>query len=119
MNVRQFLLTAVSISVLSGLLLDNASFAQEPGLFAEGADRVPKFDFREQPSKSNVKASRMSVSELRQTRALYRANQRVARIEHNLWMRREPLRPNWNAVPMMSSRYSNRRVIVPIYVRTR
>jgi hypothetical protein len=118
MNVRQFLLTTISISVLSGLLLDNTSFAQEAALFAEGADRVPMFDSRK-PSKSNVKASRMSVSELRQTRALYRANQRVARIEHNLWMRREPLRPNWNAVPMMSSRYSNRRVIVPVYIRTR
>jgi hypothetical protein len=119
MNVRHFLLTAISISVLSGLLLDNASFAQEAALFAEGADRVPMFDSLKQPSRSNVKASRMSISELRQTRALYRANQRVARIEHNLWMRREPLRPNWNAVPMMSSRYSSRRVIVPIYIRTR
>jgi hypothetical protein len=61
----------------------------------------------------------MSVSEIRQARAMYRANQRVARLEHNLWMGYEPLRPNWSSTPMMSSRYAPRRVYVPIYIRSR
>jgi hypothetical protein len=119
MNVRRFLLTAFSITALSGLLLGNASFAQEAAGFGDRADRIPLFDSLVRPRQSNVKESKMSISELRQARALYRANQRVARLEYNLWMRREPLRPNWSAVPMMNSRYSNRRVYVPIYIRTR
>ncbi len=70
-------------------------------------------------STSDVRSSRMSTAELRQARALYRAQQRVARLEYNLWMGYEPLRPNWNAVPMMSSRYTHRRLYVPVYVHTR
>ena len=69
-----------------------------------------------QPSDSSVRSSRMSTAELRQARALHRARQRTARLEYNLWMGYEPLRPNWNAVPMMTSRYSNRRIYVPMYV---
>ena len=75
---------------------------------------VPRFS--REPSDSNVRNSRMTAAELRQARALYRARQRTARLEYNLWMGYEPLRPNWNAVPMMTSRYSNRRIYVPMYV---
>ena len=81
------------------------------------ATAVPRFD--SQVSASSVQNSRMSTAELRQARALYRAQQRVARLEYNLWMGREPLRPNWNSVPMMSSRYTSQRVYVPVYVYTR
>ena len=78
---------------------------------------VPRFDSR--TPESSVQKSRMSTAELRQARALYRAQQRVARLEYNLWMGREPLRPNWNSVPMMSSRYTRQRVYVPVYLYTR
>ena len=86
-------------------------------------DRISIFESTEEvavhPSEMSVKRSRMSVAELRQARALYRANQRVARFEYNLWIGHEPLRPNWNAVPMMSSRYGNHRFYVPVYVYSR
>lgn len=71
--------------------------------------------FTEKASSSDVRKSKMTTAELRQARALYRSQQRVARLEHNLWMGYEPLRPNWNALPMMSSRYPNRRVYVPVF----
>ena len=61
----------------------------------------------------------MSVAQLRQARALYRANQRVARLEYNLWMGHEPLRPNWHALPMTSSRFAPPRLYVPVYYRSR
>ncbi len=92
----------------------------------DSIDRVHLFDSLEKPaaadsksvvSKSDVRKSKMSVAELRQARALYRSNQRVARLEYNLWMRYEPLRPNWNSIPMMSSRYTNRQLYVPVYIR--
>lgn len=91
---------------------------------ASGAQQVdssgnPVLRFDSRTSDSSVQTSRMSTAELRQARALYRAQQRVARLEYNLWMGREPLRPNWNSVPMMSSRYTSRRVYVPVYVYTR
>jgi hypothetical protein len=86
----------------------------EPAVTKPTAAAAPRFT--RQPSDSSVRSSRMSTAELRQARALYRAQQRTARLEYNLWMGYEPLRPNWNAVPMMSSRYSNRRIYVPMYV---
>ena len=128
MNVRRFLLIAASTALLSsGAVCSTSLFAQDPFAIDDDAgDRVHLFDSLEKPvaatdkstaSSSDVRKSRMSVAELRQARALYRANQRVARLEHNLWMRYEPLRPNWNSVPMMSSRYTNRQLYVPVYIR--
>jgi hypothetical protein len=74
----------------------------------------------ETDSSSDVRVkSGPSVAELRQARGLYRARQRMARLEYNLWMGHEPLRPSWNSVPMMSSRYTSRRIYVPVYVHTR
>ena len=59
-----------------------------------------------------------SAKELRQARALHRSQQREARLQHNLWNGYEPLRPNWNAIPMMASPYSYKRTIyVPVYIR--
>jgi hypothetical protein len=133
MNVRRLFLIAVSTTLLSGgVFCGTSAFAQD--LFPvddDLIDRVHLFDSLEQPaaadsklkaskpvaSNSDVRKSRMSVAELRQARALHRSNQRVARLEYNLWMGHEPLRPNWNSIPMMSSRYTPRRVYVPVYVR--
>lgn len=93
---------------------------------SEGIDRVGLFDSLEKPvtlsdeaSPSNVRTSQISVAELRQARALHQANQRRARLEYNLWMGIEPLRPRWNSLPMTSSRYPNHQLYVPVFVRTR
>ena len=128
MNVRRFLLIAASTTLLSsGVFCGASAFAQDPfSTDDDSMDRVHLFDSLEKPAAaasksvattSDVRKSRMSTAELRQARALYRSNQRVARLEYNLWMRYEPLRPNWNSVPMMSSRYTHRRLYVPVYIR--
>jgi hypothetical protein len=126
MHLSRFLFIATLMTVLScGAFSATVARAQDPASKKSDAalDRIPLFDLLEEPathpSESKVKRSRMSVSELRQARALYRANQRVARFEYNLWMGREPLRPRWNAVPMMSSRYTNYKYYVPVYVYPR
>ena len=88
----------------------------------EPVERVPMFQTPGlgSPSGSAARRSRPSVAELRQARAQFRARQRMARIEARKWRGYEPLRPHWNAVPMMSSRYTARRVIqVPVYVPAR
>ena len=122
-------LIALAAAALFSAASSVTTIGQEPNAksnaaVASGVQRVdssgkpvPRFDSR--TSASSVQNSRMSVAELRQARALYRAQQRVARLEYNLWMGREPLRPNWNSVPMMSSRYTSQRVYVPVYVYTR
>jgi hypothetical protein len=126
MNSR--LITLAAIALISSAI-SAAAVAQAPGeakapAAVERADlpvnptpsvtQIPRFDSRS--TASSVANSRMSPAEIRQARALYRSQQRVARLEHNLWMGVEPLRPNWNSVPMMSSRYTNQRVYIPVYV---
>ncbi len=57
--------------------------------------------------------------EIRQARALYRADQRLARAEYNAWMGIDPARPNWSATPSTTSRYAPTRIIyyyVPGYI---
>ena len=68
-------------------------------------------------SPSAVEApSKPTAAEMRQARALFRSQQRIERLERNQWAGYEPLRPNWNSIPMMSSRYPERGVIVvPLY----
>ncbi len=135
MNVRRFFLIAASTTLLSGgAFCGPSAFAQDLFPVDENSiDRVHLFDSLEEPaatggktevsvpvvSNSDVRKSRMSTAELRQARALYRSNQRAARLEYNLWMGYEPLRPNWNSIPMMSSRYTARRLYVPVYVHAR
>jgi hypothetical protein len=124
MNVRRFFFVAAAITAVSGLTLICTSNAvgQDPfaGVGDDAMERISPFDAIKKPAtRSDVRRSQMSVSELRQARALYRANQRVARLEHNLWMGYEPLRPKWNAVPMMTSRYAPRKYYVPVYVHSR
>ena len=70
-------------------------------------------------SQSDRRISKDKVAQLRQQRALYRANQRMARMEYNLWMGHQPLRPDWNPMPMMSSRYAPPTIVVPIFVNPR
>lgn len=82
-------------------------------------DEMPRLT-DEIPSASDMQSGRPSVSELRQARAMYRSQQRIQRLERNLWNGYEPLRPNWNSIPMMSSRYPYRNtVVVPIFVYPR
>lgn len=58
-----------------------------------------------------------TAAELRQARAMRRSQQRIERMERNLWAGYEPLRPNWNSIPMMSSRFPYQyNVSVPVYV---
>ena len=72
------------------------------------------------PSSSDLSGSQPGAAELRQARAQYRSQQRMERMERNLWAGYEPLRPNWNAIPMMSSRYPYRSTyVVPLYVYPR
>jgi len=70
-------------------------------------------------SQSDRRIAKEKVAQLRQQRALYRANQRMARMEYNLWMGHQPLRPDWNPMPMMSSRYAPPTIVVPIFVSPR
>ena len=71
-------------------------------------------------SSSDLSASQPTAAEIRQARAQYRTQQRMERMERNLWAGYEPLRPNWNSIPMMSSRYRyNRTIVVPVYVYPR
>ncbi|NND99644.1 MAG: hypothetical protein HKN47_20190 [Pirellulaceae bacterium] len=134
MNPRN-LAFAIAVTTIGSISAATSCWAQESDAKAEVAskqqseineamDRVQLFDSLEHPSESSSSARTVapkpSASELRQARALYRSQQRIARLEHNLWMGYEPLRPNWSAVPMMSSRYSGRRTIyVPVFVRPR
>jgi len=57
-----------------------------------------------------------AVKRLRQQRAAFQFQQRIARIEANAWYGHEPLRPSWSSVPMMSSNYPARRtIVIPVY----
>ncbi len=67
-----------------------------------------------------MSASRqLSVAELRQARALYKSDQRRARMEHNAWLGFEPLRPGWSTVPMMRSRYERQTIVMPFFYYVR
>ena len=121
MNVRQFVLLAASFALLGSVSAQEpvadinqpvADLPETASIFEDVATGIAS-------SPSQNRPSRMTVSELRQQRGMYRANQRMARIEYNLWMGREPLRPKFNSVPMMSSRYAPRRIYVPVYVQSR
>ncbi|GAA5508252.1 hypothetical protein [Novipirellula caenicola] len=86
------------------------------------SEQVSLFDSLDSPSRATQPTSQAlspkTPAELRQARALYRSQQRIARQEYNLWMGREPLRPSWNAIPMTSSRYAPRHTYyVPVYIQ--
>ena len=66
-------------------------------------------------SPSDVATPPQSAKELRVARAQYKAAQRLARLENRLWIGDEPLRPRWNPMPMMTSRYAPIRIQVPVF----
>ncbi len=71
------------------------------------------------PSYSDRKISKEKIAELRKQRALYRANQRMARMEYQQWMGHDPLRPRWTSIPMMNSRYAPPTILVPVFINPR
>lgn len=85
--------------------------------------QAPRPEFvmdRSAKSDSDVRNSMPTAAELRQARAIYRTQQRLGRMERNLWMGYEPLRPGWSAVHSMQSRYPYQRNIwVPVYYTSR
>ncbi|MEE2938347.1 MAG: hypothetical protein VYA84_20350 [Planctomycetota bacterium] len=126
MNVRQFVLLAASFALLGPVSAQElAADVNEPVAAPEETapeETLSIFENAESAtatSPSQNRPSRMTVAELRQQRGMFRAKQRMARMEYNLWMGREPLRPKFNSVPMMSSRYAPRRIYVPVYVQAR
>ncbi|KAA5540235.1 hypothetical protein FYK55_21635 [Roseiconus nitratireducens] len=69
------------------------------------------------PSDADYRDQKANARRLRTARAQYHARQRMERLERNRWAGYEPLRPNWNSIPMMSSRYPAQRTVwVPVYV---
>ncbi len=94
--------------------------ADDPAVGTTTSQADNEYRLTDDPSFSAGPKSRPSaiaMSQLRQERATYRYNQRVARIEANAWIGYEPLRPGWSSLPMMSSRYPARRtVVVPVFV---
>ncbi|TWT50172.1 hypothetical protein Pla22_29120 [Rubripirellula amarantea] len=120
--------TLLTHSIRLGLFLSiaaTASFssAQDP-VQAKSVDdminEIELFGTRERPVASGSSASdyqKKSVQELRQERAIYRAEQRMLRRERQLWMGYEPLRPQFNAMPQTSSRYGRPTIYVPVYIR--
>ncbi|WP_145417045.1 hypothetical protein [Planctomycetes bacterium K23_9] len=108
----------------SAFVAASGSFAQE-SKEAEANSRSGLFDDSEKSPRSSLSTDPAQIRaeravELRQARALYRSQQRIERLERNAWIGYEPLRPTWNSVPMMSSRYNYRRTIyVPVYSRVR
>lgn len=125
MKVRRFLVPVTLLAAIAGGIADSPlAMSQESEVVEDApvADRVSIFDAAkdlEHPSESYFDRNRMTPQQLRTARAIYRANQRVARLEQNLWMGYEPLRPRWNSIPMMSSRYTNPKFYVPVYIYNR
>jgi len=117
MKSRPLLIVASMLA--SCLAIGNAS-AQDLGP-ADPIDVSALFasmDTEPSPSSaSDLRDTQRSASEIRQTRALYQANQRMARLERNRWLGLEPLRPNWSATPMTTSHHTPRNTyFVPVYV---
>ncbi|MCG8648248.1 MAG: hypothetical protein MI861_00355 [Pirellulales bacterium] len=128
MKSRDFVQLLAVIALFS-LGASTSALGQQPGsttnveptnanaLAAEKMQKVKLFDSGQPHSSPNVsRGSFPSAAEIRQARALYRARQRTARLERNLWLGYEPLRPSWNGLPMMSSRYAPPRIVIPVFV---
>jgi hypothetical protein len=98
------------LAVAAVLLSATVSFAQSPDKVAPPSGGLLS-------SPSDVRPMLQTPDEIRIARAQYRGRQRLARLEHNLWVGHEPLRPNWTSVPTMTSRYAPPRIYyVPVYV---
>ena len=83
----------------------------------------PMVETQEIPSPSDLAvaesmiAEEPSLQDLRRQRAAEIARLRALRLQQQIRSGYSPLRPRWNAIPMMSSRYTRPVVYVPIYVR--
>lgn len=123
MNFHRFIYPAILVTAAFGIASPgNQARAQDLGQPVAADDRVSLFaavEPADHPSQNHVARTGMTPQELRTARAIYRTNQRVARLEHNLWIGHEPLRPRWNSIPMMTSRYSNPKFYVPVYIYNR
>jgi hypothetical protein len=118
-------LLGIAITAMTAVMLSGSAAAQfpfpdqnQPAPAVEKlAPMMPQAQLVDSiPSSSDVSASFPTAAELRQARAQYRTQQRIERLERNLWTGHEPLRPSWNAIPMMSSRYRYRStIVVPVY----
>ncbi len=123
MNTRHLIPLSLAIAAIWGVL-SQPSWAQEAETHAEAqaeGEHSSLFASTASPSDSTSLSLRhertRTAAEIRQARAQYRSQQRIARMEYNLWIGHDPLRPNWSATPMTSSRYAPRRTYyVPVYV---
>jgi hypothetical protein len=111
MSVCRSLLIVAAVAVGSTV----ASAVDDTKTTADAKTIASIFDNKEPASLNEPRNSRMSVAELRQARALLKSDQRRARMEHNAWIGREPLRPNWSTVPMMRSHYERPTLYLPVY----
>lgn len=110
------ILASISLASLAQATIADDDFGKSPTEIKQAELKL--FD---QPSASanmpRRKPTSSTVERLRQERANYRYNQRIARLEANAWMGYEPLRPSWSSLPMMSSRYPDRQtIIIPVLV---
>ncbi|MEO1615975.1 MAG: hypothetical protein AAFV88_09015 [Planctomycetota bacterium] len=94
----------------------STSVFQQPFERPRLSEEKPRQLLGDNVASSSDMDSKPTAAEMRQARAIYRSQQRIARMERNLWAGYEPLRPSWNSIPMMSSRYpAPRTVVVPFY----
>jgi hypothetical protein len=104
------------ILAVAAILSTTLSFGQTPAL-GQSPDAIMLPGPGSPSSPSDVRSLSQTPDEIRIARARYRGRQRVARLEHNLWMGYEPLRPQWSSVPTMTSRYAPPRTYyIPVYV---
>ena len=100
--------------IIAGLLLFTVTArAQDTKKKTIDAKEIASLFDKTEPS--SLSGSRMSVAELRQARALIKADQRRARLEHNAWIGHHPLRPTWSTMPMMRSHYERPTLYLPVY----
>ena len=95
-------LALLAVVVLASFGVSSSSLAQEA--WVPAIDSNTPLVLTRSGSDSEPQAY-PSAAELRQQRALFRSQQRLERIERNAWLGHEPLRPSFNAIPMMTSRY--------------
>lgn len=112
-------ITATMLATASSSAVAQDAIVSPSDIDAKAIDRIELFDSLETSSTAPTrypKQQKPSLAELKQSRAIERANARAARVEYNAWVGRDPLRPSWNATPMTHTRYAPRVVYVPVYV---
>lgn len=114
--------TALLFASASSSAAAQDAIASPSDIDTKAIDRIELFDSLETSSVASTrypKQRTLSLAELKQARAIERANARAARVEYNAWIGRDPLRPTWNATPMTHTRYAPRVVYVPVYYYSR